>query len=103
MRKECGLSSIKDKLVKRKKKEMMDGKGGAGKKVINALGSVLSAPSRAFIAIMARRNQDKMIEDFVNRQPSKLPPWERSFSNVEAESKKLDKDIKKKLKSKGIY
>lgn len=98
----CG-SDIKTKLMKRKKKSMMDGKGGPGKAIVNAAANVISAPSRALTAIKGRRKQNKMIVDYVKSKPSKLPPWERSAGAVEQEWMDKDKKIKNKLRGMGAY
>ena len=47
--------------------------------------------------------QDKLIENYVNQQKSKLSSPDRSVSNVIREQEKLDKEIKNKLRKKGIY
>ncbi|MDP1728894.1 MAG: hypothetical protein Q8L27_01680 [archaeon] len=50
-----------------------------------------------------KNKRSKMIQNVVNQKQSKLPPEKRSISNVIVEKEKMDKELKAKMKSKGVY
>lgn len=73
------------------------------KPVVDATATVISAPSRAITKMKGRAAQDKMISEYVTRQPSNIPTHKRTDAARANENEYLDRKIKKNLKSKGIY
>ena len=75
--------------------------------VVDATATAISAPSRMMTGIKTKMKQNKMISEHVNRQGEKiaksLSTQDRSFTNIENKKIAMDKNIKAKLKSKGIY
>jgi len=51
-------------------------------------------------ALGTKRAQSKMIQNYVNSKPSKLPPEKRSISNVIAEKESMDKALRAKISKK---
>lgn len=68
----------------------------------NPFHSLEGIPAK-IITMKGKMDQNKIIRNYVDRQPSKLAPENRSMSNTIRESENLDAKIKSGLKKKGIY